>query len=115
LKFEKRETQLDHARAILEQQARVLSKAKHRFLVKEAERKHFEAKLIQAASGRSHAERLINAQATEDWLRFQKDLARKEAIFDFQKLKYDLLDKEWLAQYQANKLDDSLIKRQVGA
>lgn len=112
MKFEKRSNAMDSVRESLERQAIVLSRARHRFLIKEAERKHFEADLISKAEGRSHSERMINAQATEQWLKFHKDLARKEAIFEFQKLKYEILDKEWLAQYLALKSDESLIKRQ---
>lgn len=115
MKFEKRTTALDDVRQMLEEQAIVLSRARDKYLAKEAERKHLEARLIQAAAGKSHAERTINAQASEDWLKFHKELARLESVFEFQKLKYELLDKEWLAQYMTAKLDDGLVKRQQGA
>lgn len=88
-----------------------LSRARNLYLQKEAERKHFEAKMIQASDGKSHAERSMNAQATLAWLDFHKALARLEAIFEFEKLKYEILDKEWLAQYAANKMDSATIKR----
>jgi len=44
-------------------------------------------------------------------LEFHKKLARLEAIFEFQKLKYEILDREWLAQHLALKLDGETIKR----
>jgi hypothetical protein len=95
----------------LEQQNETLGKARNSYLSKEAERKHFESNLIKAAAGKSHAERVVNAQATSEWLAFHKDLARLQAVFEFQKLKYEILDKEWLAQYAANKMDSAVIKR----
>ncbi len=97
----------------LETQNAVLGKARNAYLLKEAERKHFEAVLIRKAEGKSHAERLVNAQSTEAWVNFQKDLARLEAVFEFQKLKYEILDKNWQAEYLGQKLDGSTIKRQT--
>lgn len=96
----------------LDKQNDTLGKARNAYLSKEAERKHFEANLIKSAAGKSHAERVVNAQATSDWLVFHKDLARLQAVFEFQKLKYEILDKEFLAQYAANKMDSLMIKRQ---
>lgn len=88
-----------------------LGKARNDYLAKEAERKHFEARLIKAAEGKSHVEKVVNAQATSEWAQFQKELARLEAIFEFQKLKYDVLDKEYQAAYLQLKLDGPLIKK----
>lgn len=102
---------LDVVTQSLEKQADTLSIARNAYLTKEAERKHFEATLIQGAAGKSHAERLINAQATKEWLEFQKALARFQAVWEFQKLKYEVLDKEWLAQYATLKSDAQMIKR----
>jgi hypothetical protein len=85
--------------------------ARNNYLTKEAERKHFEATLVRDAQGKSHAERLINAQATEAWATFAKELARLEAIFEFQKLKYDVLDKEFQAAYLQAKHDAPIIRK----
>jgi hypothetical protein len=95
----------------LEKQNETLGRERNSYLLKEAERKHFESTLIKSAEGKSHAERVVNAQATAEWLKFSKELARLEAIYEFQKLKYEILDKEWLAQYAANKSDQGVIKR----
>jgi hypothetical protein len=89
-----------------------LGKARNAYLAKEAERKHFEATLIRAAEGKSHAEKTVNAQATLEWVEFQVALARLEAVFEFQKLKYDVLDKEYQAAYLQLKLDGPLIRKQ---
>lgn len=96
----------------LSKQNDTLGKARNAFLAKEASRKHFEATLVRAAEGKSHAEKLVNAQARLEWLEFQTALARLEAVFEFQKLKYDVLDKEYQAAYLQLKLDGPLIKKQ---
>jgi len=90
-----------------------LSRARGAYLLKEAERKHFEALLTKKADGKSHAERVINAQATKDWLLFHKELAVLEGDFEFQKLRYEILDKAYLAEHLSLKLDGSEIKRQI--
>lgn len=97
---------------LLDKQKDVLSQARDKHLAKEAERKHFEAVLIKTALGKSHAEKVINAQAEADWLTFHKELARLEAIFEFHKLKFEVLDKEFQARYLEAKLDQGMIKKQ---
>lgn len=95
----------------LDLQNDVLGKARNAYLLKDAEKRHFESKLIQKAQGKSHAEKAVNAQATEDWLKFHKELARLEAVLEFQKLKYQIIDREFLAEHLAMKLDAETIKR----
>lgn len=95
----------------LHKQNDILSKARHDYLLWEAARKHTEAVLTQQAAGKSFAEKTMNAQGTKDWLEFHLKLARLESVFEFQKLKYEVLDREWLAQHQAFKLDHETIKR----
>lgn len=90
-----------------------LSKARAAYLLKEAERKHFEALLTKKAEGKSHAERVINAQANKEWLIFHKELAVLEGDFEFQKLRYEILDKAYLAEHLSMKLDGGEIKRQL--
>jgi hypothetical protein len=102
---------IEECREALNEQNAVLARARDAFLLKEAERKYFEANLIKKADGKSHAERLVNAQATDAWLTFHKDLARLESLFEFEKLKYDILDKGWLEKYSANKTDGRTMKR----
>jgi hypothetical protein len=95
-----------------EAQATAYSIAKNNYLSKEAERKHFESVMTKAAEGKSQAEKVMNAQATEEWLVFHKELARLEAIMDFHKLKLDVLDKEYQAAYLEKKQDEKSIRRQ---
>jgi len=89
----------------------LVGKVRNDYLTMEAERKHFEAKLVKAAEGKSQAEKLTNAHATEEWLVFHKKLARAEAIYEFEKFKLEILDKEFQALYLQMKLDEKQIRR----
>lgn len=95
-------------------QNETLAKARGAYLLKEAERKNYEAKLISIAEGKSHAERQANAYATDAWLQFNRELAELENEFEFQKLRYDILDKAFLAEYASYKLDNETMKRSAG-
>ncbi len=97
----------------LDAQNDVLGKARFDFLTKDAEKKHFEATLIQRSEGKSHAEKSVNAMATSEWREFHKDLARLESVFEFQKLKWEILDKCFLATYATFKIEEKLIRRQL--
>lgn len=96
----------------LEAQGNALGRARNDYLRKEAVKRHFEATLVKKALGSSNAEKLVNAQAEKDWLLFHVQLARLEAIYEFQKLKFQVMEKEWLGEYATYKEDSSLIKRQ---
>jgi len=88
-----------------------LAKARNEFLRKEASRDNFRACLIRDSSGKSMAEREMMAKASESWLLFHQELATLESDFEFLKLKWKVLEKEWLAEYLEAKLDDSSIKK----
>lgn len=90
----------------------ILKAARLAYLLKEAERKHYEAALIREAEGKSHAERVANAQATQHWRMFHVELSKLETEFEFQKLRYDILDKAFQAEYLSAKLDADTIRRQ---
>lgn len=92
-----------------------LTEARGAYLLKEAQRKNFEALMIKNAEGKSQAEKTVNAQALAEWLKFQEELARLENAFEFEKLRYDILDKAFTAEYLSAKLDADTIKRQGGA
>ena len=96
--------------ALTKQNAR-LRDARNAFLLKDAERKHFEARMVQSAGGKSHAERTVNAQAHPEWLEFQRELAALQGAYEFEKLKYEILDKAYLAEHATFKIEEGLIKR----
>lgn len=89
----------------------LLAVARNAYLSKEAERKHFEANLILKASGSSMAERKVVAEADKAYLEFHKALARLEAVYEYQRLKFSILEREYQACYLALKLDGDLIKK----
>ena len=89
-----------------------LGKARNEYLRLEAERKHFEATLIQASEGKSHAERTNYAQTAPGWLAFHQKLARAESEYEFHRLEFSILEKEYQAQYLQLKLDHGLIQKQ---
>ena len=89
----------------LSEQGRTLSVSRFKYLSKEAERKTYEARLIKGAQGSSHAERTTNAQATEEWRKFHVELSRLESEFEFEKMKWEVLSREYLAQLLSLKLD----------
>ena len=90
----------------------ILGRARAQYLAKDAEKKHFEANLILNAPGSSMAERKVNAEALGVYLEFHQALARLEAIYEFQKLKFEVMSKEWQDSYLERKLDQGLISKQ---
>src|SRR4051812_494324 len=80
----------------LHRQNETLGKDRNAYLSLEAERKHFEANLIRSSvgMGTSHAQATTMAQSTGEWLEFHKKLARAEAVYEFQKLKFTIMEKE---------------------
>lgn len=89
-----------------------LTEARGVYLLKEGERKTFEARLIRDAQGKSQAEKTVGAQASEEWLVFHRELAVIENDYEHHKLRYDILDKAYLAEHLSAKLDSDTIKRQ---
>lgn len=92
-------TPLDSVIEHLSEQNVIVGRARNAYLAKESERKTFESRLIQMAEGKSQAEKLMNAQATDQWLEFAQKLARLESVYEFEKFKLNILDKEYQAQY----------------
>lgn len=105
-------TPLAKALARLEAKNIDLGRARNVYLMLECERKHFEAKLVGEALGKSHAERMIHAQGSEEWLVFHKKLARAESEYEFIKLQFSILEKTWQSLYLETKLDGSVILKQ---
>lgn len=97
----------------LSAQNEILRVAREAYLLKESERKHFEAVLIREAAGKSHAEKVVNAQASDGWVRFSRALAKLESRYEFEKLKFDILDKAYLAEHASFKVDGNMIRRQL--
>lgn len=97
----------------LSMQNEVLFKARSAYLLMEARRKHFEAKMIRAADGKSQAEKTVSAQAAKEWLDFHLKLSELESQFEFEKTKYEILDKAYLAEYATFKSEEHGHRRQA--
>lgn len=98
--------------AALHRQNDILGVARNKYLLKEAARKHFEAEMISGCPEASQAARVTTCQAQPEWLEFHVELARLESIYEFQKLKFTIMEKEWQTQYLMHKLDGPLIKKE---
>lgn len=95
----------------LREQNKVLSIARFNYLSKEAEKRHYEAKLITEAIGKSHAEKVTLAQSSDDWVVFHRELAKLESRYQFELFKYQILDKEFQAEYLTRKQDGEEMKK----
>lgn len=89
----------------------VLGLVRNQYLEVESTRKHYEAKMINKASGKSHAERLVNAQASEEWRQLSLNISYLEGSFEFNKLKLEVLNKEYLALYLSLKIDSEVMRK----
>lgn len=111
------DSQLQHCLNRLNIQNETLAKVREAYLLKEAQRKHFEATLINLnpigynLKPKSYSDRLADAHSSKDYLDFMTELAKLEAELEFQKLKYFILDKEFLAQHLSLKVDSEVIRR----
>lgn len=90
----------------------LLAVARNAYLSKEAERKHFEASMMLKTPGSSIAERRMIVEADGAYLEFHKALARLEAVYEYQRFKFSILEKEYQALYLTLKMDDKLIKKE---
>lgn len=105
-------TELSNLLLLLDKQNGILGESRFKYLSMEASRKHFEAKLINKAQGKSTVEKTTVAQSTDEWLKFQQDLARLESIYEFHRLKFSIMEKAWQSEYLTSKLDGSMIGKQ---
>jgi uracil-DNA glycosylase len=99
---------------ILNEQTVAVGIARAAYFAKKAEKRNLEARLKKAALGRSQAEKVMLADATDEWLQFEKRLNRLEAEYDFQRDKLEVLNKEYQAQYLEIKDHERAIRKQVG-
>lgn len=90
-----------------------LSHARGEYLLKKAEQETFESRMIAAAEGKSQAEKRVNAQATDEWLKFQVELAKLENELEDEKLIRDILDKAYQAEYLSLKVEDKDIRHEA--
>lgn len=102
---------LEAATMKLEFQLDVLKDVRTPFKLKFAEKKHLENRLIRDAVGKSHAERVTNAYASEEWNRFSLGLAELENIYEHECLKMEVLKTDYQTKYLLHKETEEQIKR----
>lgn len=96
----------------LSTQNETLAKARLSYMLKKASEDTFEASLIVRAEGKSMAEKTVNAHSQPEWECFSQDLARLESNYDFERLKFSVLEKAWQSEYLEAKLNESVIRKQ---
>jgi hypothetical protein len=92
-------------------QADVLKEAEQIYLRMEAERKPMLAQLTIKALGKSFAERESIALASEDWRAFMAGHVAAESAFNYERRKFEILEKAYLAEHATFKLDDRSIRK----
>lgn len=106
-------TPLDSITQMIGIQTESVGKAFNAYMAKKAEKRNLEARLKKAAEGTSQSEKSMNADATDEWLAFEKELNRLEAIYEFQRDKLEVMNKEYQAQYLELKDNASAIRKGV--
>lgn len=102
---------LEAATQRLEFQLDVLKAARTPYKLKQAQKKHIEHRLIRDALGKSHAERVTNAYASQLWEEFAMDLARLEDTYEHELLKFEVLKVDYQTKYLLMKEETEQIKK----
>ncbi len=96
----------------LEEHIRTLFKVEKEFLFLDGSKKSLLAEITRKSQGKSHAEREGEAYASEDWKNFAAGLSAKEAEWNREKRRYELLMKAFDAEYTTLKIEGNVINRQ---
>lgn len=112
---------LEHCIKQLESWSKILMKSREAYLLKEAEKKHFEAKLVikqlelhnEVNKYPSHTEALTRSFATEEYFKFSKELALLESKYENDKLVYEVLEKNYQAVYLETKQEQLFTLKQT--
>ncbi len=94
----------------LSTQNKTLEAAEAQYLLKEAGLKPMEAEEFLTVIG-SIAERQAKAHTTEMYVEYVKELATLKARYNFERRKFEILDKAYLAEYLTLKRESTLIDR----
>jgi hypothetical protein len=88
-----------------------LREAESLFLRLDAEKKMMLASLTSQAEGKSHAEREGRAMLTKSWEDFARGHAVAESNYQYEKRKFLILDKAYLAEHASFTREAGVIKR----
>ncbi len=67
--------------------------------------------MVAQSLGKSHAEKVTNAQATESWKNQGMRIAQLESAYEFEKTKFEVLSKEYQALYLSLKIDSETMRK----
>ena len=105
------DSSLSHRLNELWKQSDALKSAELAYLSLEANRKPLLAQLTLKSPGKSFAEREAQALASQDWANFMTGHVEAESEFNFQRRKFEILEKAYLAEHATFKLDDRSIRK----
>lgn len=89
----------------------VLGFVREKHLELQSTRKHYESKLVSMAQGKSHAERQTFAYASEAYRELMAGISKVEADYEFEKLKFSILEKEFQATYLSLKMNEETLRK----
>jgi len=92
-------------------QSDVLKSAEEAFLRLEAERKPLFSMLFLKAEGKSVADREAVAYNSSDWADFVAGHVAAETAFNYERRKFEILEKAYLAEHATYKIDDRSIRK----
>ena len=93
-------------------QSDALKKADEKYLSLEGQKKSLLAQLTLRSEGKSFSEREAKALASEDWIHFIAAHVEAESEFNFEKRKFEILEKAYLAEHATFKIEDRSIRKQ---
>ena len=92
-------------------QSDALKTAEEIYLRLEAERKPMLAQLTISQEGKSFAEREAKALASDDWRKFMGGHVAADSMFNFERRKFEILEKAFYASHATMKVDDRAIRK----
>lgn len=108
-----RDSSLAAVLGLIDAQIERLFAIEHEFLELDGSKKALLAALTINSEGKSFSEREARALASDEWQNFAKVHAQKEAEFNREKRRHELLLKKFDATYIEYKIEESAIRRQV--
>lgn len=102
---------LELATQALETHLEALNAARVPYNLQLALKKHIESKLTRDAVGKSHAEKVTNAYASEEWRCFSLALATFENAYESESLKHEVLKADYQTKYLLHKETEAQLKR----
>lgn len=88
-----------------------LREAEGEYLLKDAGKKTMEAEIFLTVITGTVAEREAKTYTTEEYKTYMRELSELHARYMFERRRFDILDKAFIAELNTYKIDNSLINR----